>query len=163
MFLQTGFLITSRPFTDVQAWLATGTDLGGSLRIPASFCGIVGLRPSVGRVPQHFNGDPLAMGQLQLHAVSGPMARNVPDLALLLDAMAKQHPRSDKTKPTTLYCITYVTAQHRSKRTSQVQMYVTPATMHAASDNLLTSPGTAYAYGFNRVLSGQLLYSSICL
>lgn len=78
----------------MQAWLATGTDLGGSLRIPASFCGVVGLRPSVGRVPQHFTGDPLAMGQLQLHAVSGPMARSVPDLALLLDAMAKQHPRS---------------------------------------------------------------------
>ena len=78
----------------MQVWLATGTDLGGSLRIPGSFCGVVGLRPSVGRVPQHYNGDPLAMGQVQLHAVSGPMARNVPDLALFLDAMARQHPRS---------------------------------------------------------------------
>ena len=79
--------------TAAQVWLATGSDLGGSLRIPGSFCGVVGLRPSVGRVPQHFSGDPLAMGQVQLHAVSGPMARNVPDLALFLDAMAKQHPR----------------------------------------------------------------------
>lgn len=75
-------------------WLATGSDLGGSLRIPASFCGVVGLRPSVGQVPQHFFGEASSVGQLRVHAVSGPMARNVPDLALFLDAMAHQHPRS---------------------------------------------------------------------
>lgn len=65
------------------AWLAHGSDLGGSLRNPASFNGIVGMRPSVGRVasgPQANLFDTLS--------VDGPMARNVGDLALLLDAMA---------------------------------------------------------------------------
>lgn len=68
------------------AWLATGNDLGGSLRIPASYCGIVGLRPSVGRVPRVVD---LPYDALW---VEGPMARNVPDLALMLDAMAHGHP-----------------------------------------------------------------------
>ncbi len=66
-----------------EVWLANGSDLGGSLRIPASFCSIVGLRPSPGLVaqgPGHCAFDGLA--------VSGPMARNVGDLALMLDAMA---------------------------------------------------------------------------
>jgi amidase len=66
-----------------EVWLANGSCLGGSLRIPASFCGIVGLRPSPGVVPR---GDGLpAFDSLW---VDGPMARNVRDLALMLDAMA---------------------------------------------------------------------------
>ncbi|OKO82551.1 amidase family protein [Bradyrhizobium sp. NAS96.2] len=68
------------------AWLAHGSDMGGSLRNPASFCGIVGLRPSIGRVAQtpKFGVD-RTLGQ------QGPMARNVEDLALLLDAMSGEH------------------------------------------------------------------------
>jgi amidase len=66
-----------------EVWIANGSCLGGSLRIPASFCGIVGLRPSPGVVPR---GDGLpAFDSLW---VDGPMARNVADLALMLDAMA---------------------------------------------------------------------------
>ena len=66
-----------------EVWLANGSCLGGSLRIPASFCGVVGLRPSPGVVPR---GDGLpAFDTLW---VDGPMARTVPDLALMLDAMA---------------------------------------------------------------------------
>src|SRR5919108_4872 len=65
------------------AWLAHGSDMGGSLRNPASFCGIVGLRPSIGRVA-HTPGAQVD-GTL---GVQGPMARNVEDLALLLDAMS---------------------------------------------------------------------------
>ena len=68
------------------AWLAHGTDMGGSLRNPASFCGIVGLRPSIGRVAH----SPAFKIDRNL-TVHGPMARNVEDLALLLDAMSGEH------------------------------------------------------------------------
>jgi len=63
--------------------LATGSDLGGSLRTPASFCSVVGFRPSPGRVA---NGP--AEQRFQDLAVEGPMARNVLDAALFLDAMS---------------------------------------------------------------------------
>ena len=63
--------------------LAEGTDLGGSLRIPASFCGVVGLRPSVGLVPTHPSD--WVWDSLQ---VTGPMARTTADVALMLQAIA---------------------------------------------------------------------------
>jgi amidase len=66
------------------AWLATGSDLGGSLRIPAAFCGIYGFRVSPGRVCKPLG----ASGPLvSLHSISGPMARTAADLALFLDSM----------------------------------------------------------------------------
>jgi amidase len=64
------------------AWVAQGSDTGGSLRNPASFCGVVGMRPSPGRVAASIHGKiDSTLG------VEGPMARNVEDLALLFDAM----------------------------------------------------------------------------
>jgi amidase len=68
--------------------LADGSDMGGSLRNPASFCGVVGLRPSLGRVPS-WPTDNL----WETTSVSGPMARNVGDLALLLSVIAGPDPR----------------------------------------------------------------------
>src|ERR1700674_2604751 len=68
------------------AWLAHGSDMGGSLRNPASFCGVVGMRPSIGRVAH----TPTFKIDRNL-GVQGPMARNVEDVALLLDAMSGQH------------------------------------------------------------------------
>ncbi|MFC6287487.1 amidase [Nocardioides sp. GCM10027113] len=69
--------------------LADGSDMGGSLRNPASFCGVVGLRPSLGRVPEW----PL-YNQWETTSVGGPMARNVGDLALLLSVQAGPDPRA---------------------------------------------------------------------
>jgi len=63
--------------------LADGSDMGGSLRNPASFCNVVGLRPSVGRVPAW-----PTTNAWELTSVGGPMARNVEDLALLLSVIA---------------------------------------------------------------------------
>lgn len=68
--------------------LADGTDMGGSLRNPASFCNIVGLRPSIGRVPNWPNNN--SFGQL---TVAGPMGRCVADVALLLSVIAGPDPR----------------------------------------------------------------------
>lgn len=69
-----------------QVWLATGSDFGGSIRTPASFCSVTGLRPSPGvvakRRPQPFSPLP----------VEGPLARTVADVALMLDAEAGPHP-----------------------------------------------------------------------
>lgn len=69
--------------------LADGSDLGGSLRNPASFCNVVGLRPSLGRVPSW----PAKLGWTSL-AVAGPMGRTVSDVALQLSVMAGPDPRA---------------------------------------------------------------------
>jgi len=63
--------------------LADGNDMGGSLRLPAGYCNVIGFRPSAGRVPVHPAGD----GYAGL-SVQGPMARTVDDIALLLSVMA---------------------------------------------------------------------------
>jgi amidase len=68
--------------------LAEGSDMGGSLRNPAAFCNVVGLRPTPGRVPTH----PAAIGWSQL-SVQGPMGRTVGDVALAMSAMAGPDPR----------------------------------------------------------------------
>ncbi len=67
------------------ATLATGSDIGGSIRIPASFCGVVGFKPPYGRVPQAppFN--------LDHYCHDGPLARTVEDCRLLKNVMAGPH------------------------------------------------------------------------
>ena len=76
------------------AWLAHGSDFGGSLRNPASFCSVAGLRPSPGRVASNTSGiiD-------QTLGVNGPMARNILDLALLFDAMLGENYKDPVSVP----------------------------------------------------------------
>ena len=62
--------------------LAQGTDYGCSIRIPAAFCGIVGIRPTPGLIPSY--PKPLAWNPGEVH---GPLARDAEDAALMLDAM----------------------------------------------------------------------------
>ncbi len=64
-----------------------GSDLAGSIRIPSHFCGICGLKPTVGQVPGGGQFPP-STGPYSLGAVIGPMARSVSDLRLLFDALA---------------------------------------------------------------------------
>ncbi|MFH1092448.1 MAG: amidase family protein, partial [Pseudomonadota bacterium] len=69
--------------------LADGSDMGGSLRNPPSFCNVVGLRPSPGRVPSW----PTQAAWFPF-SVEGPLARTVEDAALMLSVMAGPDPRS---------------------------------------------------------------------
>ncbi|MGX1788371.1 amidase [Bosea sp. NPDC055332] len=77
-----------------EAWLAHGNDYGGSLRIPAAFCNVTGLRPTPGRIPRKRLADPF-----DTIAVEGPMARDVADLALFFDAMTGFDPGDFLTSP----------------------------------------------------------------
>jgi len=95
------------------AWLAHGSDMGGSLRNPASFCGIVGLRPSIGRVAH----TPKFKIDRNL-GVQGPMARNVEDLALMLDAMSGEHPADPLSLPS--LPTSFLSAARSGKRPKRV-------------------------------------------
>lgn len=73
--------------------IATGSDGGGSIRIPASFCGAYGIKPTLGRVPKISMG---TLNQPPAHNIltqSGPITRNVEDAAILLDVMSGADPR----------------------------------------------------------------------
>jgi amidase len=76
-----------------QVWLGTGNDFGGSIRTPASFCSLVGLRPTAGTVPriQKQPYSPLN--------VEGPLARSVADCALMLECEAGRHPLDPLSAP----------------------------------------------------------------
>ena len=69
-----------------------GSDLAGSIRIPAHFCGIAGLKPTTGQVPRGGQFPP-STGPYSLGAVIGPLARSVEDLELLFDVLAARRER----------------------------------------------------------------------
>jgi amidase len=76
------------------AHIAETSDNACSVRYPAAFCGVVGLRPSPGLIPQGPSALPY-----QVLSVIGPIARNVADVGLGLDAMARFDPRDPRTRP----------------------------------------------------------------
>lgn len=77
--------------------LAQGTDGGGSVRIPASWCGVYGIKPSFGRVADVARPDGFISASPFVSA--GPLARSVRDAALMLDVMAGPHPRDPYSLP----------------------------------------------------------------
>ncbi len=71
-----------------------GSDLAGSVRIPAHFCGIAGLKPTTGRVPGEGQFPP-STGPYSLGAVIGPMARRVDDLRTIFTVISDERPCRD--------------------------------------------------------------------
>ncbi|MBP1712103.1 MAG: gatA 7 [Deltaproteobacteria bacterium] len=94
-----------------EVWLSQGSDHGGSLRRPGTYCSVVGLRPSPGRVTRG-----TANNLFSPLSVQGPMARNIPDLALFLDTMAGYCPFDPLTFDAPAVSFTNAIAQARPPR-----------------------------------------------
>jgi amidase len=86
-----------------EAWLATGSDMAGSIRYPSAYCSVVGFRPSTGRVAHGPRN--LCFSRFN---VDGPMARNVGDVAMMLDAMIGDHPADPLSLPLPLPAAPYL-------------------------------------------------------
>ncbi len=76
------------------AWASVGTDTGGSIRIPAAACGLVGLKPSLGEVP---TSGIVPLSHTMDHV--GPLCRTVDDAALLFDLLRGERPRARSGSP----------------------------------------------------------------
>ncbi|WP_254863246.1 amidase [Halovivax gelatinilyticus] len=77
--------------------IATGSDAGGSLRIPAAGCGVYTIKPTMGVVPD--DKRPSTFGRSIHHSTKGPLARTVADAAAMLDVMAGPHPADPHSAP----------------------------------------------------------------
>lgn len=77
--------------------VAMGSDIGGSIRIPAALCGVFGFKPSFGVIP--IDSRPNAFGGESLNAAKGPLTRTVEDAAIMLDVLAGSHPADPNSVP----------------------------------------------------------------
>lgn len=100
---------------------AHGSDGGGSIRIPASACGLVGLKPSRGRISNGPWGE--AVGEFGVH---GPLARTVQDAAALLDVMAGAFVDDPHPAPPLPVGATFLGAAGREPRTLRIGRFITP-------------------------------------
>ena len=108
--------------------LATGSDMGGSLRNPAAFCGIVGFRPTPGLVPNEKR--PVGWSPLP---VLGPMARTVPDLCLLLSCIVSDDARDP---------LAATVAEHTIRQAAD---FTKPAAVDLASLRVALTPDFGFA------------------
>jgi amidase len=125
-----------------------GSDGGGSIRVPAHFAGICGLKPTPGRIPGTGH-QPACLGPFSLLGVVGPMARTVADVAALFkvvagwddsDPMAAPVPLAEGPSPLNEIPIGYFDDDERTPVTSETRLAVIRAARAAASAGYLVEP-----------------------
>jgi len=128
--------------------LAIGTDMGGSTRLPAAYTGLVGMRPSTGRIPRRF-GFPATCIDFQ---VIGPFARTMRDMRLLYDVLAgpdardpysQRFPAAPDVTPGRRLRIGWLTAIGDESATPEVAASVAAAVHRLAGANCVVAPVSA--------------------
>jgi aspartyl-tRNA(Asn)/glutamyl-tRNA(Gln) amidotransferase subunit A len=142
--------------------LAVGTDMGGSTRLPASYTGLVGLRPSTGRLPRRYGFPPTA---LDFQAIC-PFARTMRDLRLLYDVLAAPDPRDPASQrfpaapavtPACPLRIGWFTRIGTEGATPEVAATIAAAADHLGNANCQVTPVSApYDLDALRVIHGTL-------
>lgn len=133
-----------------------GSDLAGSIRIPAHFCGIAGLKPTVGRVPGEGQFPPSA-GPYSLGAAIGPMARSVSDLQLLFAVLAGRETVS-QTAPAAMagLRVAFYTDDGVAPVTEETRTAVETAARALAAAGLSVAPARPPGVEFGHALWLQL-------
>lgn len=125
---------------------AVGSDGGGSIRIPASCCGLVGIKPSRGRVSTGPSGE--SLGELGVH---GPIARTVSDAAAVLDALSGSFIGDRSPAPALARGASFLQASKQEPAKLRIGRFVTPILTPTAVD-----PACLLAYESATVQLGQL-------